>query len=65
MEKLYATTLLSRKDVAEITGLSRKRVSELFLMDGFPVWGEYGKGQHAKTPYGEFMKWYGKQITRR
>ena len=65
MEKYHDTTLLSRKDVREITGLSKNKVDELFCMDGFPIWGGAKKGQHAKTPYGEFIKWFNKQIERR
>ena len=65
MDTYFNTYLLSRKEVSQLTGLSAKKTNELFLMDGFPIFGEVRKGQKTLTPYGEFMKWYAKQIQRR
>ncbi len=56
--------LLGVKDLMTLLGVGKPKVMQILTTPGCPTWPRNGKNSPWLVPYGEFTRWYKKQIER-
>lgn len=65
-EKKYNNeSLLGITDLMMLTGLGKRSIMEILISPGCPTWPRPKKNSPWLVPYGEFKKWFERQIERR